>query len=1009
MGVHEMTMNRGGGRRNPVKNCLREVGFAVSLTVYLLLFTGCAHSPSSVSFDSYQKEESPTARIRTSASSSVTLLIPPLSGSSAPPVVSSSLRGERFEISDRFVSDGSVRLAKVTKIIETTSPGARDGVPKVVERRESVPAGEAVKVNVVGQQGERTLVITPDGFARFDLRDLVELLPPSAITERRAEHKVILSIGETSSQLTVSFPWPDIEKALAARTPPHLFVDPTVRFAGALSAGSISGEESGEVQVTLANDGQGTAWGVKVAVDGSASGLTFPSEVSVGDLKPGERRTISIPVSARLEVPDGSLSLTLRALEQFGQDAVPISIPPVIVKAVPRPTLSVASFEATDAGGHAVGNGNGVVENGETVEAVASVRNDGPGWARGVKLTMAPVPGVTMQITEAELGDIPPGGTSSGTFAFRLPRTFAPPSGRASVPVSFHAADRRPIASPADRAFDLPVRINRPALTVAEVEFFDGEPGTDSDGNRNRLVEPDELVVVRARVVNSGTLAAEGATVALKVEGKSANLLVMTTKSVSLGSIPVGEGGRDASFKFKVPKGTPPGALFFSFQVSQADFDGVGERIARSISAPVDTPVLSVASIVIIDNNAPSIGTNGNDDGKLQPGEVVIVRVTARNNGTADAEGVVVSVALDGVTDKPLLFDKTESKVGILAGGGKETVVDFRLTVPGSVSPGPLALNATVRQEFFPSVASRADLPILPAAVAGVTVVGIEPQRPDRASSSVVSSRSAVEPSVDEFPAIPGFRRDNAYAVVIGVGRYKQTDIKPASYSVSDARSVREALVSIGGFPRENVILLTDDAATLSAMRSRLKGWLKRVAKPDSLIVVYFSGHGAPDPEKQAGYLLPYDGDPNYALYTGYSVAELKADVALLGTRNVVVAADACFTGGERSASLSGMRPAQLIVREDVTPTTGAYLGATRAEQPGWDYEEKKHGVFTYALLKGMRGEGGCSDDGYVEVDRLFGYLSKEVPAIALRTRGATQTPVLFGDGRNIKLTRCVR
>ena len=52
-----------------------------------------------------------------------------------------------------------------------------------------------------------------------------------------------------------------------------------------------------------------------------------------------------------------------------------------------------------------------------------------------------------------------------------------------------------------------------------------------------------------------------------------------------------------------------------------------------------------------------------------------------------------------------------------------------------------------------------------------------------------------------------------------------------------------------------------------------MKNGNKKLIK--SNVYFYFAGHGAPSIDSRKGYLIPYDGDPNYATQTGYALDDL--------------------------------------------------------------------------------------------------------------------------------------
>ena len=92
------------------------------------------------------------------------------------------------------------------------------------------------------------------------------------------------------------------------------------------------------------------------------------------------------------------------------------------------------------------------------------------------------------------------------------------------------------------------------------------------------------------------------------------------------------------------------------------------------------------------------------------------------------------------------------------------------------------------------------------------------------------------------------------YALIIGIGRYRDTRIPPLRYTVADARAMYDVLTDPrhGRFPKGNVRLLLDERATLVNIRKGLN-WLVREAGEDDTVVVYYSGHCAPEGARRSG------------------------------------------------------------------------------------------------------------------------------------------------------------
>jgi hypothetical protein len=185
-----------------------------------------------------------------------------------------------------------------------------------------------------------------------------------------------------------------------------------------------AGEEA-ELIVTVRNQGAGSGYGVVLAVSADQRQVTLPGARELGEIPPGESREVRLPVKAGLELPEGMANLLIEAKEKRGYDArtVKLVLP---TGRLERPSLSIVAHEINDGTtGLARGNGNGIPENGETVELLVFVKNAGPGAAAGATLSLAAMdPGLEVVQKEASLGAILPNQTTRGALAVAIPRTF---------------------------------------------------------------------------------------------------------------------------------------------------------------------------------------------------------------------------------------------------------------------------------------------------------------------------------------------------------------------------------------------------------------------------------------------------------------------------------------------------------------------------------------------------------------------------------------------------------
>jgi len=250
---------------------------------------------------------------------------------------------------------------------------------------------------------------------------------------------------------------------------------------------------------------------------------------------------------------------------------------------------------------------------------------------------------------------------------------------------------------------------------------------------------------------------------------------------------------------------------------------------------------------------------------------------------------------------------------------------------------------------------------------------------------------------VDVEKKIPkGEKNPNAYAVVFGIEQYK--NVSSVTYARRDAYWMREYFAKTLGVPEENIYYKTDVDAGKAEFDKVFSqgGWLdKRIGDGRSDLYIYYAGHGAPDFNSRTAFLIPYDGDPNYASQTGYSIDKMTANLSQLEARSVTVFLDACFSGANRENEilLAGARPVFLDVNTAVAANVTLFSAAS-GNQISSSWAEKQHGIFSYWLMKGMQGSADANRDKIITVEELGGFIRNNVSKTAGKL-DREQTPVL--------------
>lgn len=253
------------------------------------------------------------------------------------------------------------------------------------------------------------------------------------------------------------------------------------------------------------------------------------------------------------------------------------------------------------------------------------------------------------------------------------------------------------------------------------------------------------------------------------------------------------------------------------------------------------------------------------------------------------------------------------------------------------------------------------------------------------------------ELDVDEIPAATkGIGGPDDAALVIGISRYRDKDIPAVRYATRDAELVAKYLTRVAGVPAENVKVLTDDTATKSDVEAYLTDWLPRRVNERSRVFVYFAGHGSPAATAGEAFLVPYEGQPDFPSKL-MPLKSLMASLEKLPAREIVVALDSCFSGASgRSILPAGARPLVTTIEAPIPSDRKlVVLSAASGSQVSSDYDKGRHGLFTYALLRGLRGEADTDSDGSVTVGELYGYVKEQVGRRASIELNRDQTPTL--------------
>ncbi len=237
----------------------------------------------------------------------------------------------------------------------------------------------------------------------------------------------------------------------------------------------------------------------------------------------------------------------------------------------------------------------------------------------------------------------------------------------------------------------------------------------------------------------------------------------------------------------------------------------------------------------------------------------------------------------------------------------------------------------------------------------------------------------------------------NSWALVIGINKYAHTS--PLNYATNDAKVIASTLIDRFAFPKENVSLLLNEAATHTAIKTSFLSFADtKKIQPNDRIIVYFAGHGLTLAGKrgEVGFLVPSDGNPdNVATLMRWDEFTRNAD--LVPAKHIFFLMDACYGGLmlQRAPSFGSMR----FLGDMLKRYARQVLTAGKADQTVADGSGVRpgHSIFTAHLLDALEGKASTKE-GLLSANGVMAYVYEQVG----KDHYSTQTPhfgFLEGDG----------
>lgn len=506
-----------------------------------------------------------------------------------------------------------------------------------------------------------------------------------------------------------------------------------------------------------------------------------------------------------------------------------------------------------------------------------------------------------------------------------------------------------------------------------------------SEPGGNNILDAEETAQVSITIKNSGKGSGNMVEAGFTLVGAQG---VSFTRSLYFGEV---KAGASVSKTLNLIAGTDTrdGQATLSIDFTEQNGFPPDSKVLMFTTAIMQAPDIYIADIGIED-------LSGNL--KIEPGEQVEVTVRVHNRGKGTAKGVVGTINRgEGVF---FVGESTGSfNLGDMKPGEYRDIV-FNIVTNKTINKLDVSLDLKESRSQF----SRLGQPLN---LAFNRVERTADQMVVAGKNTDVAVASAPALSIDVEQDIPerGKENKNRWGVIFGIEEYR--NVSSVRFALRDAQIMREYFQKSLGIPAANLYIKTNADASLSEFKTVFdpKGWLaKNASKKDSEIFIYFSGHGVPTVDGKRAYLLPADGNPNYAENSAYELNTLYSNLQAIKAKQVTLFLDSCFSGANRDNEiiLADARPVFISSPVANTSPNLAVFSAATGAQIANSYGDKQHGLFSYYLMKGLRGDADANRDKRITQQELNDYLAENVDEQARRMGREQQPQLMSGDPEKV-------
>ena len=239
------------------------------------------------------------------------------------------------------------------------------------------------------------------------------------------------------------------------------------------------------------------------------------------------------------------------------------------------------------------------------------------------------------------------------------------------------------------------------------------------------------------------------------------------------------------------------------------------------------------------------------------------------------------------------------------------------------------------------------------------------------------------------------------WGLIIGVSQYQSPGMS-LKYADADAKVLAQLLKTQQGklFSEVRIkTLINKDVIRENIIKAF--GSHLGMAAPGDVVFIFIAGHGIKHQQSGSYYFVTHDANIENLVSRGMRMSDFEENVKILSKNTnvgkLIMVIDSCHSGAMQMEGLRAVGSIQDDLADALQAAEGQFiLSAAKGGQASIEARrfrlnqgDSGHGAFTFALIKGMRGEANYDGDEYISLTELFQYVSKQVP----RLTGGRQHP----------------